>query len=81
GAKTAASLLAQYGTLEQALAEGRFAAEAEALRLYRRIATMDRDAPLPALADATPTWPAAAELAREWGLGRLAGRLEALSTS
>ena len=81
GAKTAAALLAHYGTLEAALAEGRFAAEADALRLYRHIAAMDADAPLPSLDDQTPTWDRAATLAREWGLGRLAGRLEALSTS
>jgi DNA polymerase-1 len=81
GAKTAASLLAQYGSLEAALAEGRFAAEADALRLYLRIATMDREAPLPPLEDQEPTWARAAVLVDEWGLGRLAGRLEALSTS
>jgi DNA polymerase-1 len=81
GAKTAADLLKQYGSLEAALAEGRFAAEADALRLYRHVATMDAAAPLPPLDDQTPTWDRAAALAREWGLGRLAGRLEALSTS
>jgi len=81
GAKTAASLLAQYGSLEAALAEGRFAAEADALRLYRHVATMDADAPLPPLEDQEPTWDRAAALANEWGLGRLAGRLEALSSS
>ena len=81
GAKTAASVLAQYGSLDEALAQGRFAAEAEALRLYRHVATMDRDAPLPELPDQEPTWAAAAELARAWGLGRLTGRLEALSSS
>ena len=81
GAKTAASLLGQYGSLEAALEQGRFAAEADALRLYRHIATMDREAPLPPLGDQTPTWERAAALADEWGLGRLAGRLEALSSS
>jgi DNA polymerase-1 len=81
GPKTAADLLGRYGSLEAALAEGRFAAEAEALRLYRRIATMDADAPLPRLEDQEPTWERAATLAAEWGLGRLAGRLEALSSS
>ena len=81
GAKTAAAVLAQYGSLEEALAQGRFAAEAEALRLYRRIATMDREAPLPELSDQEPTWAVAAELARGWGLGRLTSRLEALSSS
>jgi DNA polymerase-1 len=81
GAKTAASLLAQYGSLEAALDQGRFAAEAEALRLYLRIATMDKEAPLPPLEDQEPTWDRAAALTEEWGLGRLAGRLEALSSS
>jgi len=81
GAKTAAALLEQYGSLEAALAAGRFAAEAEALRLYRHVATMDAAAPLPLLEDQEPTWARAAALAGEWGLGRLAGRLEALSTS
>jgi 5'-3' exonuclease len=81
GAKTAATVLAQYGTLEEALEQGRFAAEADSLRLFRRIATMDAKAPLPALADQAPTWSVAAALAREWGIGRLAGRLEALSSS
>jgi DNA polymerase-1 len=81
GAKTAADLLKQYGSLEEALAHGRFSAEADALRLYLRIARMDRAAPLPPLPDQTPTWERAAALADEWGLGRLAGRLEALSTS
>src|SRR5918994_5349726 len=81
GPKTAASLLAQYGSLETALDEGRFAAEAESLRLYRHIATMDPEAPLPPLEDQRPTWDRAAALAEEWGLARLAGRLGALSTS
>jgi len=71
-------LLHRYGTLEQALADGRFAEEAEALRLYKRIATMDAGAPLPALDDQTPTWAAAATLAREWELPRIGGRLESV---
>ena len=71
-------LLQRYGSLDAALADGRFAAEAEALRLYRRIATMDAGAPLPALADQTPRWDAAAALASDWGLGQLAARLVAL---
>ncbi len=81
GPKTAAELLAQYGSLEEALADGRFAAEAEALRLYRRIATMDAEAPLPPLEDQEPTWDRGADLARQWGLGRLAARMETLSSS
>ena len=81
GPKTAADLLAQYGSLDAALAAGRFAAEADALRLYRRVATMDAEAPLPTLEDQEPTWASGTELARRWGLGRLAGRMETLSTS
>jgi DNA polymerase I len=81
GAKTAAELLRQYASLEDALAAGRFAAEADALRLYLRIARMDRDAPLPPLPDQEPTWERAAALAEEWGLTRLAARLGALSSS
>jgi DNA polymerase-1 len=76
GPKRAADLLAQYGSLDAMLAEGRFAAEADALRLYRRLATMDRDAPLPALPDATPDWTGGAAYVRELGLDGLAGRIE-----
>jgi len=80
GPKTAADVLRQYGSLEAALAAGRFSAEADALRLYKRIATMDASAPLPPLPDAAPAWARAAALADEWGLGRLAGRLEELAS-
>jgi DNA polymerase-1 len=79
GPKRAAELLRQYGTLEAALAAGRFAAEAEDLRLYRRIATMDASAPLPPLTDQSPTWAEASSFAKELGLGRLAERLAALA--
>ena len=51
------------------------------LRLYGSIATMDPTAPLPALPDQTPTWGAAAALAREWELNRLADRLKDLETA
>jgi DNA polymerase-1 len=78
GPKGAAALLRKHGTLDDALASGRFAAEAEKLRLYRRIATMDASAPLPALPDQTPTWAKASALAREWDLDRLADRLAEL---
>jgi hypothetical protein len=46
--------------------------------IYRSIATMDASAPLPPLDDQTPTWGAAAALAREWGLNQLAERLAAI---
>jgi DNA polymerase-1 len=75
GPKGAASLLRRYGSLEAALAQGSFATQAEQLRLYRSIATMDALAPLPSLDDQTPTWDAAAALAREWELNQLADRL------
>src|SRR5580658_1043429 len=79
GPKTAASLLRRHGSLEALLAEGRFADQADALRLYRRIATMDKSAPLPALDDQTPSWAKVAALAQEWELKRLAERLDALA--
>ena len=76
GEKRAADLLNQYESLEAMLADGRFAVEAEALRLYRRIAAMDREAPLPPLPDVTPIWIAAADHARELGLAGVARRFE-----
>ena len=79
GPKGAASLLKQYGSLENALAAGRFSGQAKALRLYRSIATMDKAAPIPALQDQTPSWAKAAALARDWELNRLAERLDALA--
>jgi len=76
GPKKAAELLAQYGSLDALLAEGRFTAEADALRLYRKIATLDRSAPLPPLPDVSPDWAGAAAHARELGMEGLAGRFE-----
>jgi len=78
GPKGAAAMLVRYGSLEAVLADGRFASQANDLRLYKRIATMDPTAPLPSLADQVPTWDQAARLAREWHLERLAERLEGL---
>jgi DNA polymerase-1 len=79
GPKSAATILQRYGTLENAIAAGRFVEQAEQLRLYRRIATMDSSAPLPSLDDQTPTWARASALAREWELTRLADRLAELA--
>ena len=76
GAKTAASLLTANGSLDTLLAAGRFSAEADALRTYRHVATLDPTAPLPALPDREPDWRAGAAGAEALGLGRLAGRLE-----
>jgi len=79
GPKTAAGLLVKYGSLDKLLAAGRFAGQAEELRLYRSVATMDRSAPLPSLKNQTPTWERASALAREWDLNRLGDRLAALA--
>ncbi len=48
GAKRAAQILAEYGTLDAALEAGRFSDEAEALRTYLQIARLQYDAPVPA---------------------------------
>jgi len=72
-------MLRKYGSLDAILKAGRFAQQAENLRLFRSIATMNRKARLPRLADQTPTWANAAALAREWELKQLAGRLDELA--
>jgi exodeoxyribonuclease III len=79
GASGAATLLQRYGSLAAILQAGRFAKQAEELRLYRSIATMNRKAPVPRINDLTPTWAKAAALARKWELNQLAGRLEELA--
>jgi 5'-3' exonuclease len=79
GPKKAADLLQQYGTLDAVLAEGRFASEAEDLRLYRRIASMDASAPLPPISPQTPTWAEASSLLRQLGLESAANRLASLA--
>jgi len=79
GATGAAALIQRYGSLQAALKAGRFSAEAENLRLYRDIATMNKRAPLPSLRDQKPTWGRAAALVRDWGLVQLARRLEELA--
>lgn len=79
GPKKAAELLAHHRTLEDVLAAGRFAAEAEDLRLYRRIAQMDASAPLPPLEAQTPTWAEASSFLRELGLENAAKRVDSLA--
>lgn len=79
GPTGAASLLTRYPSLDDALAAGRFAAQADDLRLYRRIAAMDASAPLPPVPDQTPDWAGASRLARDWGLARLSERLGELA--
>ena len=79
GPKKAADLLRQYGSLEEAIAAGRFAAIAEDLRLYRRIAALDASAPLPSLEDQTPKWAEASSLLGRWGMNAVAERVAARS--
>jgi exodeoxyribonuclease-3 len=79
GAQGAATLLRQYGSLAALLKAGRFAKQAEDLKLYRVIATMDKKAPLPKLAAQTPTWAKVASLAKKWQLNQLARRLEEMA--
>jgi DNA polymerase-1 len=79
GPVSAASLLKRYGSIENLLAVGRFAAQADNLRLYKKIATMDKTAPVPPLRNQSPKWDEAAKLVRNWDLKKLAERLEALA--
>jgi DNA polymerase-1 len=79
GPKTAAGLLVKYGSLEKLLGAGRFGGQADELRLYRSIATMDRSAPLPSLKNQLPTWAKASALARQWELNQLSDRLAGLA--
>ena len=77
GPKKAAELIAQYGSLAGALDAGRFSANTEELRLYRRIAALDASAPLPPLDDQTPLWAEASSFVRALGVTQLAERLAA----
>jgi 5'-3' exonuclease len=79
GPKTAANLLAQYRTLEAMLEDGRFEAQAEELRIYRRMATLDASAPLPPLVDQTPKWVEASSFVRQLGMNAQADRIAALA--
>jgi DNA polymerase-1 len=79
GPKKAADLLRQCGSLEAALADGRFSAEAEDLRLFRRIAVMDASAPLPPLEATTPSWAEASSFLEGLGLDRVAERVGSLA--
>src|SRR5205814_3569889 len=81
GPRRGAETLRVHGRLEAVLGAGRFAAEAEDLRLYRRIGGMDASAPLPPLADQSPTWTEASTFVRGLGLNGLADRLAAVGDS
>ena len=54
GPKRAAQLVQRYGTPDGVFDAGLFQTQAEILRLYRLIATMDASTPLPLLADQAP---------------------------
>ncbi len=79
GAKGAALALLEHETLEAALAAGRYSSQADELRLFLRLVTLDPSAPLPPLDDQEPRWDAGVALAEDWGLGRLADRLRELA--
>jgi 5'-3' exonuclease len=79
GAVGAANLLREHGTLEALLKTGRFPTQANDLRLYKKIATMDRKAPIPKLPDQRPAWAKAASLMRNWELNGVAARLEEMA--
>ena len=79
GEATAASLLKRYPDLEAMIADNRFPAQSDDLRLYKRIATMVTDAPLAPIPDMTPTWGKAAALTRAWELNGLSDRLAQLA--
>ena len=64
------------------LADGRFSAQADELRLYRRIAAMDAEAPLPELPDARARLGRRRRRSRAaWGLNGLADRLDGRAQS
>ena len=75
GEKTAAALLQTYSDLEAMLADGRFETEADQLRIFLRVATLDPTAPLPDLSDTEPNWGAGAAAAEALGVARLARQL------
>ena len=75
GPSTAASILRKYGSLENALADGRFEQQASELRLYRKVASMNPSAPIPKVRRQIPEWARASALTRGWGLNQLADRL------
>ena len=81
GPGRAATILREHKTLDAAIQAGVFQEQAEALRLYLRIARLRYEAPVPELPDAQPRFDAAADLVEEWGLQALAKRFRARTTS
>jgi DNA polymerase-1 len=75
GPGRAATILREHETLDGAIEAGVFQEQAEALRMYLRIARLQYEAPVPELPDSHPRWGEAAELAERWGLKALGKRL------
>ena len=75
GPGRAASLLAKYGSLEACLEAGGFPDQADALRDYLKITTLQPDAQVPDLPDTDPDWEAGGALAESWGLAGVAKRM------
>ena len=75
GPGRAASLLAKYGSLEACLEAGGFPDQADALRDYLKITTLQPDAKIPDLPDTDPDWEAGGALAEAWGLAGVAKRM------
>lgn len=75
GASRAATILKNHETVDGAIEAGVLQSQADELRLYVRLTRLQYHAPIPELPDAQPDWEAAAALAEQWGLGRIAARL------
>ena len=80
GPGRAASILAKHGSLEACLAAGGFPDQADALRDYLHMTTLQADAPIPDLPDVEPDWAAGADLAESWGLAGVARRFRERAT-
>ena len=74
GPGRAAGVLKKHGSLDAALESGGFPDQADALRDYLRIATLQYEAEIPELPDAEPDWGGAAALLGEWGLNAASKR-------
>jgi DNA polymerase I len=61
------------------LEQGRFAAQADELRMYRHMATLDASAPLPPVDDQLPTWAEASSFLRGLGMNAVADRVAAMA--
>jgi DNA polymerase I len=75
GPGRAASLLAKYGSLEACLEAGGFPDQADALRDYLKITTLQADAKVPDMPDTEPDWAKGAALTESWGLAGVSKRM------